>query len=245
MADYWHLLIGALFMRREAYEYQRDNKDSFARGLLLIVIIGVAVAIANVIGAALRYASSPNPDAVKNTVLTHLQAMPFYTQTIQPYPSLEQQWLLGYNQVWQYLGSTFMGFPIDAAGWASLLATIITTPVIWLIAWVVYAGLAHLIASRGATHVEFSHALGTLALATAPQIFGVVGLLPNAGVNTFAIWLWSMILNAFALHAAYRITTRRAIWAALFPVLLLLLPLLILLVIGLVALGSLLRGGGA
>ncbi len=245
MADYWHLFIGALFLRREAYEYSRDRKDSFAHGLLFIVLIGVLTALASIIGAGVRYASSPNPDAVKNTVLTHLQAMPFYAQLIQPYPQAQQQFFSGYNQVWNSLGSLFMGFPTNAAGWTQLLAGIVTTPVIWIILWLIYAGLAHLIARRGTFHVEFPRVLGTLALATAPQAFSVIGVLPAAGASAVVIWLWSLVLNIFAIRTAYRTTTAHAVWAALFPLALLLLLLILLSFIGYVALISLLRGGGA
>ncbi len=243
MADYWHLMVGALFLRREAYEYQRDRKDSFAHGLLLIVLIGVLVALAGIVGAALRYASSPSADAIKNTVLTHLQAMPFYSQMIQPFPQVEQQFLSGYNQFWENFGGVLLGFPTNTQGWSLLIAGIITTPVLWIILWIIYGALAHLIASRGAAHIEFTHVLGTLALATTPQIFSVVALFPDGGASMIALWLWSLILNGMALQTAYRISTRRAIWAALFPLLVLLVILIVVGVFGFMGLVSALRGG--
>ncbi|MGB8644932.1 MAG: YIP1 family protein [Anaerolineae bacterium] len=243
MTDYWHLFVSALFLRREAYEYQRDRKDSFAHGLFLIVLIAILTALAGIGGAAFRYAASPSADAIKNTVLTHLQAMPFYTQMIQPYSQAEQQWLSGYNRSWEYLGSLFMGFPTNAQGWTVLFTSVITTPILWVIVWLFYGALAHLVARRGAEHVELSHALGTLALASAPQAFSFIGLFPQASASMFALWLWSMILNVFAVKTAYRITTRHAIWAALFPLLLLFLLLIVILIIGFILLAGAVRGG--
>ncbi len=243
MADYWHLWLGALFLRREAYEYQRERKDSFAHGLLFIVLIGVIVALSGIAGAALRYATSPNVDAVKNTILNHLQSMPFYAESIQPFPDAQRQFQSGYDQTWAVAGSLFMGYPISAADWARVLASVITTPISWIVGWLVYGVLAHLIASRGNPHANLSHGLGTLALATSPQALGVVNIIPQAGVNGLALALWTLILNVYALRTAYQVSTRRAVWAALFPLLLLLLLVLLCLILIVVLLRSNIPGG--
>ncbi len=227
MADYWHLWLGALFCKREAYEYQRERKDSFAHGLLFIVLIGVLVALAGIIGAGLRYATSPSMDAVKNTVLNHLQAMPFYAQSIQPSPEAQRQFQAGYNQVWAAAGSFFMGYPTTVADWARALVSVVTTPLFWIVGWLIYGVLAHLIASRNNPNANLSHGLGALALATSPQALSVVNLIPQASVSGITLALWTLILNIYTLRTAYQISTRRAVWAALFPLLLLFLLLIL------------------
>ncbi len=244
MANYWQLWLGALFLKREAFEYQRDRRDSFAHGLLFIVLIGVVVAGAGIVGAALRYASGPNADAVKNTVLTHLQAMPFYTQSIQTDPRIESEFLSGYNRVWANLGGAFMGYPTTGAGVFLLLLGLLTVPLGWLLGWLIYGVLAHVIASRNNPEATLAHGLGTLALATAPQLLNVVSILPLAGVSSVALGVWTLVLNVFALRTAYRVSTGQAIWAALFPLLLLLilasffLCLLLLLIVPIAATGG-------
>jgi hypothetical protein len=240
MTDYWHLWLGALFLKREAYEYQRDRRDSFAHGLLFIVLVGVLVGLFGIAGAGLRYASGPSAVAVKNVVLNHLQAMPFYDQMGS---SAQQQFLTGYERTWAALGSLFMGYPTNAGDLVSLLAGIITTPLAWIIGWLFYGLLAHLIASRGNPHSSLAHGLGTLALATSPQALNVINVLPGASVGGLVLALWTLILNVFALRTAYRVSTRRAIGAALFPLLLLLLLLLLFLCLGLFALVAVIRGG--
>lgn len=239
MANYWELWLGALFLKREAYEYQRDREDTFAHGLLFLVLIGVIVALAGIVGAGVRYTTAPSMEALKNTVLTHLQAMPFYDQM----PDIgQQQFLSGYNQTWSTLGGLFMGYPTNAAGWMMQLASVIITPLFWIIIWLIYGALAHIIASRGNPQSNFAHGLGTLALATAPQALNVINILPNAGVGSVALALWTMILNVFALRVAYQTSTTRAIWAALFPLLLLLLFVLLVGCVGFFALTSVLGG---
>lgn len=239
MRDYFHLWQSALFFKREAYEYQRDRKDSFAHGLTFIVVLGVLVGLFGIAGAALRYATEPSADAVKNTVLNHLQAMPFYSQFTH---DSERQFLSGYNQVWQAIGSLFMGYPTNFTSLLILLAGVVTTPLSWIVGWLVYGLLAHLIAGRGNPQASLAHGLGTLALATAPQALNIVTILPAGAISGPIIGLWTMIANVLALRAAYRISTRRAIGAAIFPLLLLLILLAIFACIGFFALISYLQG---
>lgn len=240
MRDYVHLWMSALFLKREAFEYQRDRKNSFAHGLAFIALVGLVVALFGIAGAALRYGTEPNADAVKNVILNHLQGMPFYAQFT---PRNESEFLSGYNRVWDTFGSIFVGHPTNAGAFAGLLATSVTTPLLWIIGWLLYGGLAHLIAGRGNPHGSIGRGLGTLALATSPQVLNIVAVLPGASVGGALIGLWTMILNVFAMRTAYRISTSRALVSALFPLLLLLLLLVLFACLGAFALTSAIQGG--
>lgn len=225
------LWLGAMFLKQETYTYERDHKNHFGNGLLYIAVIGVLTAIAGIIGAGLRYATIPSADAIKGTVLAHLQAMPFYdAYTPQQVTAFEQQ----YNQTWNQFGSMFVGYPTDTNSFVSLMLTILTVPLGLAIGWVIYGALVHLVARGWNPETSFSELLAPLALATSPQLLNVLMLFPNSNVSGAAIGLWTFILNIFAIRIAYQTTMRRAVWAALFP-LLLFLVLLIILVIGAVA----------
>ncbi len=240
MRDYWHLWLSGLFLKREAYEYQRERRDSFAHGLAFIAVVGIVVGLFGIAGAAFRYATQPSADAIKNVVLNHLQAMPFYTQM----GSIAQgQFLTGYNQVWATLGSRFVGYPTNGRDLIALLASPITTPLLLVIGWLIYGVLAHLIAASGNPHSSLAHGLGTLALATSPQALNVVTVLPGASISGVMIGLWTFILNVYALRTAYRISTPRAITAAIFPLLLLLLLLILFACVGFFLLTAAIRGG--
>jgi hypothetical protein len=240
MPDYFHLWLSALFLKREAFEYQRDRRDSFAHGLAFIVIVGVIVALFGIAGAALRYATEPSADAIKNTVLNHLQGMPFYSQFT---PQGEDRFLSGYNRVWDTLGSIFVGHPTNGSDLLPLFASLVTTPLSWVIGWLLYGLFAHLVASRGNPHGSLAHGLGTLALATSPQVLNVVTVLPGASIGGAVVGLWTVILNVFALRTAYRLSTGRAIFSAMFPLLLVLLFLLLLSCVGIFVLSAAIRGG--
>jgi hypothetical protein len=240
MRNYFHLWLSALFLKREAYEYQRDRRDSFAHGLAFVGLIGVIVALFGIAGAALRYATEPNADAIKNTVLNHLQAMPFYSQVTS---QGEGQFLSGYNRVWETFGSIFVGHPTKPGDLVPLFASLVTTPLLWVIGWLLYGAVAHLVASRGNPHSSLAHGLGTLALATSPQLLSAVTVLPGASISGAVLGLWTMILNVFALRTAYRVSTQRAVFSALLPLLLLLLILILFACVGIFALSTAARGG--
>ena len=61
------ILWEALFLQAPAYISMRDDKKSVTRGLVLLIILGVAFAIAGFIGTTLDWASSPSLEAIQNT----------------------------------------------------------------------------------------------------------------------------------------------------------------------------------
>lgn len=235
MRDYWHLFLGALFLRRESYEYQRDRMRPFAHGLTFVVLIGLLVAVAGILGAALRYASFPNSDAIENIVLKHLQAMPFYADLSSV---AQTRFLDGYAETWNRLGSVFLGYPTSSGGLAQLLLTIVTTPLSLVIGWLIYSALVHLVARGVNKQVSLAEGMGTLALATSPQLLTVLDIFPGVMVTGAVITLWSLICSTFAVRTTYHTSTGRAIFAALFPVVLFLLSALLLLCCGLFALAG-------
>src|ERR1700674_4880122 len=91
------LWLGALFLKTESYTYARDQKNPFGKALIYIAVIGVLIATAGIIGAGLRYATSPTEDGIKNTVLVHLQAMPFYTSLNA---TRQDSFTQGYERAW-------------------------------------------------------------------------------------------------------------------------------------------------
>lgn len=210
------LWFGGMFLKPEAYTYQRDRKNPFAHGLLFIVVIGVLVALALILGAGLRYAAEPSADAIHAVVLARLQALPFYTNAPQTFQSAFDR---GYNQVWDRFGSFLVGYPTNTASFVQLIGRILTTPLSFVLSWLVYGALVWLVARRWNPTTTFGQLLGALSLATAPQLLRVLDIFPNVTISTTVVWLWSWILGVVAIKAAFRTTTRRAVWGAIFPLL--------------------------
>lgn len=217
------LWLGAMFLKTETYAYERDQKNAFGSGLLYIALIGVVVALAHILSAGLRYATSPSLDAIKNTVLVHLQAMPFY-ETLSP--SALEQFERGFQQSWEQFGSFFVGYPTNTASFVTLMLGVLTVPLGLIIGWLIYGALIHLIARGWNPQTSFSELLAPLALATSPYFLNVLTLFPAVGVSGITIALWTFICNVIAVRVAYQTTTRRAVWGALFPIVLLILLIL-------------------
>lgn len=225
LAELW---LGGMFLQPQAYAYERDSKNPLGNGLLYIAIIGVIVALAQLLGAGLRFATSPSGDAIKNTVLTHLQAMPFYTAFDS---AMATQFDRSYAQTWNQFGSMFLGYPMNEAGFVTPVLGLLLTPLGLVINWFIYGALVHLIAHRWNRETSFGELLAPLALAASPQLLYIIGMFPGAGASAVVIGLWTFICNIFAVRIAYQTTTRRAVWGAVFPILLIvILGLLLVLV---------------
>lgn len=238
---YVALWLGGMFLKPEAYVYQRDRKNPFAHGLLYIAILGVLVGLAMVLGGGLRYATAPNADAVKNTIQVHLQGMPFYTNgTPQDQNNFDRQ----FDQFWNQFSPALLGYPTNTTSWVNLVASIFTTPLGWVIVWLIYGALVHLVARGWNPETSYSELLGPLALATSPRLLHVIDLFPGTSISGLAIFFWVLICNVFAIRAAYKTTTRRAIWGALFPVVLLVVLLIVFAVLVGLVVGVATRRGG-
>ncbi|HZQ09589.1 MAG TPA: Yip1 family protein [Anaerolineae bacterium] len=225
---YTALWLGGMFLKPEAYVYQRDRKNPFAHGFLYIALIGVIVALAAILGAGVRYYTDPSLEAIKNTVLVHLQAMPFYAQAD---PTFQQTFDQQYEQNWNQFGSFYATDPTNPANFVRLIGMLITTPLGWVIVWLIYGALIHLIARGWNPETSYGELLAPLALATSPQLLRIIQVFPDAGVSGLVIVLWSLICNIFAVRVAYKTTTARAVWGAFFPMLLLLVLIIVLIVI--------------
>lgn len=231
-AELW---LGGMFLQPQAYAYERDGKNPLGNGLLYIAIIGVIIALTHLIGAGLRFATSPSGDAIKNTVLAHLQAMPFYAA----FDSARMtQFDRGYDQAWDRFGYLFLGYPMNEAGFVTPVLGVLVIPLSMAVVWIVYGALVHLVAHRWNRETSFGELLAPLALAASPQLLYVVGMFPGAGAGAVVVSLWTFICNIFAIRIAYQTTTRRAVWGAVFPILLLVLLILLLV---LLPLGFLMR----
>jgi hypothetical protein len=210
------LWLDGMFLKEEGYAYERDSKNPLGNGLVYIAIIGVMVAVANIIGAGIRYATSPTADAVKNTVLTHLQAMPFYATLT---PAVANSFEQGYDQVWDTAGSLFLGYPTDATSFVGLMLSVLTTPLGLIVCWLVYGALVHVIARGWNPETSYAELLAPLALATSPQILNTLAIFPGVGASGVVVALWTFVCNIFAIRVAYKTTARRAVWGAVFPLL--------------------------
>jgi len=226
------LVVGALFLRTDAYEEVREARSPFLTGLVLIAVVGVIVALAALVGAALEWASTPSLADIQEVVYENLTRMPWYQETLREVPDFARM----YRQ-WYDLGWT-LARTLGGGGLGSALGNVVLSPLTLVIIWLVYGLLAHLFARLLKGEATLSQTLGCTALAVAPQLLKLVELLPFVAVGG-VVGTWTLVCRYLALKQAHRLTWGRAFWATLLPLLSLWLAGLILAGLGILVFGTL------
>jgi hypothetical protein len=226
------LVAGALFLRTDAYEEVREARSPFLTGLVLIVVVGVIVALAALVGTALEWASTPNLADIRGVIYEGLTQMPWYQDNLKMAPDFEQMF-----QQWYDLGWT-LGPSLGGGSLGSALGNLVLSPLTLVILWLVYGLLAHLFARLLKGEATLSQTLGCTALAVAPQLLKLTELLPFVAVGG-VVGTWTLICRYLALKQVHRFSWGRAFWATILPLVTLWLVGLILAAIGVLVFGTL------
>ncbi|MEA3336403.1 MAG: Yip1 family protein [Chloroflexota bacterium] len=203
------LLWDALFLQKRAYATMRDDDNPFVDGLFILVMLGVAAALAGIIGTTLEWASSPDLGEIREIILPNLQAMPGWDMMAQ---EGGEEALAMFQQVWDMnwrIVEFFMPHPGTAA------AGLILTPLGLIVGWLVIGVLAHLLARLFGGVASLSQTLGVTALAEAPQLLLLLTAIPF--VTVAGITVWTLLCRYMGLRVAHELTWPRAMWAALLP----------------------------
>lgn len=211
------LLWDALFLQRDAYAHMRDDDNPFVEGLFILVLLGVLLAVAGMVGSTLEWASSPNLTDIREIVLSNLQTMPWYEQMeadAQATSAFMQSW----NSIWS-AASALAPSPVRS------LTGIITKPLMLIIGWLSFGLLAYLFARLFGGRGTLNQTLGATALAAAPQLLTLVTVLPFAAIASLSTW--TLLCNYMALRTVHDLSWPRALGAALLP------PVIVGLLIGL------------
>ena len=232
ISRYAGLVAGALFLRTDTYEDMRQARSPILDGLIIIVLVGVIVALAVLVGTALEWAATPNLTDIQEIVYEGITQMPWYQQTLEMVPDYDKSFRQWYDFGWT------MGRSFGDSSPGSALAGLVLTPLSLVIVWLIYGLLAHLFAKLLRGEATLSQTLGCTALAVAPQVLKLTELVPFVAVGG-VVGTWTLICRYVALKQAHRFTWGRAFWATLLPMLTLLLLGLILAAIGVVVFGTL------
>ena len=201
------LLWNALFLESQAYAAMRDNKSPIKKGLIILIILGLALALAGIIGTTLEWASSPSLDAIRETIWEKYQQSPWW-QFIEAEPQALNMFTQIWDQIWQV-----MGFIIPTP--ASSLSGLILKPIWLIINWLIFGLLAHLFARMLGGSASFSQTLGATSLAAAPQLLLLLTALPFVAVA--GIGTWTLLCRYMAIRVSHDLSWARAMWTVLLP----------------------------
>ena len=219
IVDTLRLGWNALLLKDEAYEEMRIDPNPVVKGLILIVVVGVAIALLGLVGDVLEWASTPNLSEIKNTVLFYMQRMPWWEEL-----SRDPDATRFFNQMWDWNWNmaTWFGPSPGAAA-----VNIVLTPLALVIRWLIYGLLAYVFARWLGGTGDLSATLGVLALAVAPQALNVLRIFPFVELGSL-VSIWGILCAYVGLKTAHKLYWYRAAWATL-------LPFILVIVVGILA----------
>jgi len=198
----------ALLLQEDAYEEMRLADNPVVKGLILIVVVGVVIALLGFVGDVLEWANTPDLGAIKDIVYAHLTQMPWWQWAAQ-----DPQFVQMFDQIWDLnwgIVSLFMPDP------GSALINIILLPLGLVVRWLIYGLLAYLFARWLGGVATLSETLGVLALAVAPQVLNVLNVLPRMHLGS-VVAVWGILCAYVGLKTAHKLSWSRAVGATLLP----------------------------
>jgi hypothetical protein len=225
MSELIRLTWDALFLSESPYSDMRESAKPALRGLGIVVILALTIALVGLIGTTLAWATSPSLADIQRVVLDSIQRMPWYLE-MGDNPEFREQFMLWFETGWQVFPYVF-----GAPSIASAAANIAILPLGWALIWLIYGLVAHLTAKILGGEGSLGQLLGCTALAFAPQMFKLATILPYIVVGG-VVGTWSLLARYVALKTSHRLSSGRALVATLAPYILLSLVMIVIFTIG-------------
>lgn len=222
------LLWRGLFLEADAYDEAAASDNPIVEGLYLIVMVGVVVGLAALVGGVLDWATVPNMAQMKDTILEGMRTMPWFDM-MRNNPQAMQAFEQQYNFGWRF--ADYLA-PRPTTALSSFFTALIGLIISWLWFGLIAQLFARLLGGKGSAR----QTLGATALAAAPSLLNVFGFLP--GLTVAAVSTWTLLARYVAVRRVHdNLTWGRVLVAVLAPsivivILAILLGLLLIPVIG-------------
>jgi hypothetical protein len=200
-------LVGkALVLEAEPFLTLAEDDNPWVEGLFLVTCVGVLLGAAHFVGGLLLTASLPPADAVREALL--LSAQQFAARLGVPGDPAQIE--ATFRQIWEWAAG-LIGYQGGAARFFFALLEPIRLVLQWFILALVVHGAARLLGGRG-TVVQ---TLGTTALAVAPQILGVLTVVPFVSVSGLLLGVWTLLIAYRAVEVTHDLSWQRSAMAVL------------------------------
>lgn len=227
----------ALLLKTEAYEEMRGVTDPVVKGIILIIVVGVIIALFGLVGTVLEWATTPDLGEIQDTVFRHLRQMFWWEEAVRESPEFGAQFQQFWNLGWQIFPR--LAGAVDVTGAA---LGIIFVPLALLIRWLIYGLLAYLFARWLGGTGSLSETLGVLALAVAPQALSILTVFPYVEMGSL-VAIWGVLCAYVGLRTAHKLSWDRAIWATILPFLFVLALLFLVTCFGTSIFAAVVKGG--
>ncbi len=179
-------LVGkALVLETEPFITMGEDDNPWVEGLFLVTCVGVLLGGAHLVGGLLYTASMPSAVALRETLLNSVQQLtPLLAPAADP-----AQVETTFRQMWNF-GASLAGYQ---GGWARFFVALLVP--VWLIAqWFFLAATTHVAARALGGRGTWVQTLGTSALAFAPQVLGLLTLIPFVSVSRLLLGVWGLLI---------------------------------------------------
>lgn len=224
------LLWNAMFLDSRAYAAMGDDESPVKKGLIILIILGLALGLAGFIGGTLEWASKPSVEAIKDTVYELNRQSPWW-QFVEQQPETLEVFNQVWDQVWQIVQSVS---PTPT----SSLSGFIARPVGLVLSWLIFGLVIHIYARLFGGTAALGQTLGATALASAPQLLGLITAVPFAVVA--GIGVWTFLCRYMAVRVVHDLSWARSLWTVVLTFLTFLFLIFILGLIGGFVLGTIL-----
>ncbi len=198
--------LEGMLLNPVAYRDQRDSPDGLRRGFMLILMIGLLVGVASLIGDLGEYVSQPRGTVISQTVYDGLREMPWYQQLEEEDPNFPAQFDQIFDQITQTIQLVNGGLDRSMSG-------IITTPLVMLLGWLIFSLISHPMARAMGGQASLSQTMACTALAAGANLLAIIQIVPFAQVA--ATTLLGLIASYVAIREAHQLQPWRAFWATM------------------------------
>ena len=239
------LARGALFLDTRTFVAQREARDTFRKGVLLVVVITLLAGSLSFVVSTVEGFLPPRWDAqrgkAEDQISRVFEFLPFEMDTKTERMitgSIEAGLDIGFEiaQLPTPLPRSLKAFLQALGGW-------ITAPLLRLGGWMGYAFWVLLVAKLLGGRATLSQMLGCTALYVAPQILTILQVIPCLGaILGFVAFVWGVVIYVKATAVANELSLGRALLSAILPaavliglISLVVIPLVLLIVIAAVS----------
>jgi len=227
------LVWRGLLLEPAAYDEAAADDNPFVEGVFLVVGIGILAGLGMLIGGLLAWATTPDLGQIKAIFLEALRNMAWY-DTLRANPEALRQFERQYELGWR-LGEFLAPSPSQA------FLMLLLTPLRLLLSWLWFGLVAHFVARLLGGNGTLGQTMGAAALATAPQLLLIAGLVP--GLAVAGIGTWTLLTRYVAVRRVHEnLPWPRVLVAVLTPPVLFILIGLILGLLSIPVLAGLLGG---
>jgi hypothetical protein len=214
------LARGALSLDTQTFVAQREARDAFRKGVLLVVIVTLLAGSLSFIVSTVKGFLPPKWDAQRDEVEDQISQV-FKFLPLEMDAETEQM-IVGSIEAGLDIGFEIAQLPTPlprpVKDFLQALGGWVTAPLLRLGGWMGYAFWVLLVAKLLGGRATLSQMLGCTALYVAPQILTILQVIPCLGpILAFVAFVWGLVIYIKATAVANELGPGRALLAAILP----------------------------